>query len=85
MSNNNLSLLFAATAYKLILVCCPPTSLLNNMEQEADVTRSFLRHLRFNSGDMNTIFESGARKLNGQTAAKWGICALDRYFKILCS
>lgn len=40
-----------------------------NMEREADVTRTFVRHLRFNSGDMNTIFESGARKLNGQTAA----------------
>lgn len=50
------------------LLCCVPMSLLRNMEREADVTSS-LRHLRLNSGDMNTIFVSGARKLNGQTAA----------------
>lgn len=54
------------------------------MEGEADVTSS-LRHLRLNSGDMNTIFVSGARKLNGQTAAIVGICALHSYFTILCS
>lgn len=44
------------------------TSWLRNMEWEADVT-SFLRHLRSNFGDMNTIFVSRAEKLNGQTAA----------------
>lgn len=58
-----------SNSVQIDLVCCPPTSLLNSMEREADVTRSFLRHLRFNSRDMNTIFESGAQKLNGQTAA----------------
>lgn len=69
MPNNNLSLSVCSSTLQIDLVCCPPTSSLKNMEREPDVTRSFLRHLRFNFGDMNTIFESGARKLNGQTAA----------------
>ena len=37
--------------------------------RELDVTRSFLRQLRFNSRDMTTILESGAGKLNGQAEA----------------
>lgn len=91
MPNNNLSLVFAAVVYKLYLVCCPPTALQKNMEREPDVTRSFLRHLRFNSGDMNTIFECVVRKLNGQTAANgesvpWTVilkcCAHRRLFHI---
>lgn len=37
--------------------------------RKPDVTRGFMRYLKFNSGDMNTIFESSAWKLNGQMAA----------------
>lgn len=91
MPNNNLSLVFCSSSLQIDLVCCPPTALQKNMEREPDVTRRFLRHLRFNSGDINTNFESGVWKLYGQTAANgesvlWTVilkcCAHRRLFHI---
>lgn len=45
----------------------------------------FPRDLRFNSADMNAIFESGALEIKWTDSSKWGIGGLDCYLKILCS
>lgn len=62
--NNNPSPALAAVNALLDWVRCPPTSVLENIEREPNVTKSFLRHWRFNSGDRNAIFKAAARKLS---------------------